>query len=562
MSVTTLEGVESIRVIRADGNLTIVGADLPHATIESSVAPEIARNGSVAEMSVRSNATITVPAGVTIEVEEVAGNLDVSDVASPLTVKRVRGNLNANRIGAMTIADTVSGNVYLKQAGALEGRSIRGSLAIDSARAVTFSRVAGDFDCRNIEGEVAVEKISGGARLHKLRGPFIARLVGGHFEIDDAADAEAGVVGGKVRVSNLSGAIRIGKIGGKLWVDNVAGDVAVGFVGGHARLRNVGGATSLEDVGGAVDLSGPYPLSKAWSVKSRGRVNVELDANASIELDAATGWGRIRIHGIEAAGLQWLGRNHVHGPVGAEPSGGERLKLIVETHGADVILASAAARERDFSGRGYRTRMDRAFGAPFENLFDEIGEDVPAFVRTVLDAAGRFVAESGEMSGRIVRDVTRDVKRGVSEGLSEVERAIGEIEESVPADVGEKLGRLGKEIGDLVSQAVRGGTREARNEMRERVRAAAREMRDTIREAARDLRTRSHREPATHDTDAAKASKTAESAARFGATEKLNRDDAILEILAAVKDGRLEPDEADDLINAWMEASRGADARR
>ena len=46
-----------------------------------------------------------------------------------------------------------------------------------------------------------------------------------------------------------------------------------------------------------------------------------------------------------------------------------------------------------------------------------------------------------------------------------------------------------------------------------------------------------------------------------GATVKLNRDDAILEILAAVKDGRLEPDEADDLINAWMEVSRGDDVR-
>jgi hypothetical protein len=40
---------------------------------------------------------------------------------------------------------------------------------------------------------------------------------------------------------------------------------------------------------------------------------------------------------------------------------------------------------------------------------------------------------------------------------------------------------------------------------------------------------------------------------------KLNRDDAILEILAAVKDGRIEPDEADDLINAWMEVSRTDD---
>src|ERR1019366_6125968 len=37
-----------------------------------------------------------------------------------------------------------------------------------------------------------------------------------------------------------------------------------------------------------------------------------------------------------------------------------------------------------------------------------------------------------------------------------------------------------------------------------------------------------------------------------GEGKNQSRDAAILEILAAVKDGRLEPDEADDLINAWM----------
>src|SRR5208337_332359 len=163
--------------------------------------------------------------------------------------------------------------------------------------------------------------------------------------------------------------------------------------------------------------------------------------------------------------------------------------------------------------------------------------------------------------------VTRDVKRGVSEGLREVERAIAEIEESVPGDVGDRLSKLGKEIGGLVTDAVRGGSREARHEMRERVRQAAREMRDKIREAARDVRNRPHHQAAsttqsntesTTKSDADKPASDSQSA-KFspGATVKLSRDDAILEILAAVRDGRLEPDEADDLINAWMEASRG-----
>ena len=115
-----------------------------------------------------------------------------------------------------------------------------------------------------------------------------------------------------------------------------------------------------------------------------------------------------------------------------------------------------------------------------------------------------------------------------------------------------------------MSQAVRGGTREARTEMRDRVRQAAREMRDKIREAARDMRDRPHDQPGntTQSTTQSNAEKSSKSEQfRPGGTVKLNRDDAILEILAAVKDGRLEPDEADDLINAWMEVSRGDDVR-
>ena len=576
MAITTLEGVESIRILRAAGNLKISGANRSAVEIDTNTAPELARDAGVAEMTLRGNATIAVPAGVTVEVEDLAGDLNVSDLATPFAVKRVRGNLHARRIGAISIRDTVSGNVSIKEAGSVEGLKVRGALSVESAHAVTFSLVAGEFDCRAIDGEVAIEKIAGAARLLGLHGPFIARIVGGHLEIEDGAHVEAGVVGGKVRASNLSGAIRIGKIGGKLAADSIAGEIAVGFVGGSARIGRVGGALNLEDVGGAVYLAGPFPADKTWSVRSRGRVNVEVEANASLELDASAGWGRIRTYGVDAAGLKWLGRNHVHGPIGPDPASGARLKLAVETRGADVIVASADARERDFSGRGYRSRMSGAFSAPFEDLADELGGEIPAFVRSVLDAAGQFVAESGGMSSTIVREVTRDVKRSVSEGLHEVERAVAEIEESVPGDVGDRLAKLGKEIGDLVADAVRGGSREARHEMRERVRHAAREMRDKIREAARNVRDRSHdragstTQSATGSTTQSNTQSDAETpasdsqSAKFtpGATEKLSRDDAILEILAAVKDGRLEPDEADDLINAWMEVSRGADARR
>jgi hypothetical protein len=564
MAISTIDGVESIRILRASGNLKIAGTDRLAIEIDSGVAPRVSTNAGVAEVTLRDNASIAVPAGVTIEVEDLAGNLDVSNLATPFAVTRVRGNLHARRIGAISMRDTVSGNVSIKEAGAVDGLKVRGGLSVESAGAITFSHIAGGFDCRAINGEVAIEKIAGSANLLGVHAPFIARVIGGHLEIEDAAHIEAGVVGGRVRASNLSGGLQVGKIGGKLAADGVAGEIAIGFIGGNARISRVAGSLNLEDVGGAIDLSGPFPLDKAWSVASRGRVNIEVDPGASLELDASAGWGRIRTYGIDAAALKWLDRNHVHGPVGPEPASGARTKIAIETRGADVIVASADARERDFSGRGYRSRAADSFAAPFEDFVDDLGGEIPAFVRSVLDAAGQFVAESGGLSSGIVREVTRDVKRSVSEGLREVERAIGEIEDRVPEDVGARLSKLGKEIGELVSEAVRGGSREARSEMRDRVRQAAREMRDKIREATRDMRNRPHDQPgsttqSTTQSDTEKSSKSAQF--RPGGTVKLNRDDAILEILAAVKDGRLEPDEADDLINAWMEVSRGDDVR-
>src|SRR5271156_1930906 len=270
MAISTIDGVESIRILRAGGNPKIAGSDRPAIEIDSGVAPKITTNAGVAEVTLRDNAVITVPAGITVEVEDLAGNLDLSDLATPFVVTRVRGNLHARRIGAISMRDTVSGNVSIKEAGAIDGVKVRGALSVESAGAITFSHVSGEFECRTIDGEVAIEKIAGGARLSGVKAPFIARVIGGHLEIEDAAHAEAGVVGGRVRASNLSGGLEIGKIGGKLAADGVAGEVAVGFVGGHARISRVAGSLNLEDVSGAVDLAGPLPAHKTWSVPSRG----------------------------------------------------------------------------------------------------------------------------------------------------------------------------------------------------------------------------------------------------------------------------------------------------
>src|SRR5882757_8961449 len=133
MHTSTLDGIESIRIIRADGNLKVIsGPDVQHATIEASTAPEIIRNAGAAEVIVRANATLAIPAGVAVEIEELGGNLDLSDLATPIVVKRVRGNLDARRIGSIAMREAVSGNVSIKGANSIEGYKVRGSLQFSS----------------------------------------------------------------------------------------------------------------------------------------------------------------------------------------------------------------------------------------------------------------------------------------------------------------------------------------------------------------------------------------------------------------------------------------------
>ena len=148
MAISTLDGVESIRIVRAAGNLKIIGTDRPAIEIDSGTAPRVTINAGVAEVTLRDNASIAVPAGVTVEVEDLAGNLDVADLATPFVVTRVRGNLHARHIGAISMRDTVGGNVYIKEAGAVDGLKVRGALSVESAGAITFSHVAGGLDCR------------------------------------------------------------------------------------------------------------------------------------------------------------------------------------------------------------------------------------------------------------------------------------------------------------------------------------------------------------------------------------------------------------------------------
>src|SRR5208282_1732477 len=103
--------VESVRILRAAGNLKIAGSAGSGRTaveIDSGTAPRVSTSAGVAEVTLRDNATVTLPAGVTVEVEDVAGNLDLADLSTPLVVSRTRGASAQSRCATRSAATSAS----------------------------------------------------------------------------------------------------------------------------------------------------------------------------------------------------------------------------------------------------------------------------------------------------------------------------------------------------------------------------------------------------------------------------------------------------------------------
>ncbi len=447
MEKIKLSEIESIRVMRVGGNLRVRGVTEGETVVLYDSAPQIRTIEKSAELLIAGNAEIEIAAGVTLEILECAGNLEVEDYHAPLSLGRVRGNLRGRRIGSIAIRGEVGGNLSLEDTRAIEGEQISGNLRIDTAQSVKFRDAAANAECRGIEGEVGFENVRGNLRVSGA-GAVTAARVAGKLEVESVASLNASAVGSKVKALAVAGDVILGKIGGRLRCDDIAGSVSAELVGGHVSLRAVRGAVGLPEIGGAVDLLAPMPTTGSWNITSRGRISVEISAETSAKFHATARHGRVRLYGISDEGFTRVGPDQVSGTIG-----GGGLELNLEATDADVILFSEDASARDYdcrrSSRDFRFR-GRRFSAPFENLADDLREEIPEFVGEILGAAGRIVSDSGKFTGTIAHDVTRSV----GDALHEVERAIADLDRKIPHDVGDRFSRLGRRISEVVERAM------------------------------------------------------------------------------------------------------------
>jgi hypothetical protein len=517
-----LNDVETIRVMRAGGNLRVRGVTSGDTLIQCDSEPQIRRLENRAEILLASNATLEVAPGVAFEILECAGNLDIEDLSAPLSIGGVRGNLRARRIGSIAIRGEVAGNLTLDDAHALEGEQVNGNLRVEGAHSIEFRNVAGNADCGTIEGEVSFDEVRGRLRVI-VAGPVSARRVAGKLEVQGVGSLKAENVGSKLKAVEVAGQVVLGKVGGRLSCDEIAGSVSAERVGGHVGLRNIQGAVGLPSIDGAVDLLGRLPSAGIWKISSRGRISVEVAADASAKFIVSAPNGRVRLYGVPESSFTRDSRDHVEGTVGA---GG--LEISLAATDADVILFADDAHSRDYDGRWRSSefRFGRRFAAPFENFAENFSQNFPQNLRD----------ESGKFTGTIAHDVTRSV----GDALREVERTLADLDDKVPHEVSDKLSRLGRKISQTVERAVE----EARGRRRDRQRTSQRNQDDGASEANPPPANAASASPPSGDAPVPGAEGT--------------RDAAMMKILNAVREGSLKPEEADRLIAAWAELHRAA----
>lgn len=185
------------------------------------------RRGAYGErgMSARVDYTVAVPAGVTVWVKSISGNVAVSNVRGEVRAETVSGDVTVETAPNLAIAKTVSGNVVARDVGSA------GTLVLGS---VSGSVMATGLRVRVVEaGTVSGDVTLAGSQVERVS----AKSVSGNLEFDAPL-----AKGGRYEFSSHSGNVRIvvsGGTGFELDADTFSGSVRSDL---PVTLRSVGRA--------------------------------------------------------------------------------------------------------------------------------------------------------------------------------------------------------------------------------------------------------------------------------------------------------------------------------
>ena len=204
-----LNGKQAL-VIRCAGNLDVRGDVGATVRFKHSGEATISSDEMGGRIDCQGNMRVQMPAGASLVLEEVGGNVNVKGVRAVSAEADFPGNVNINVIDQAVTIGTVNGNASLKQIGGMVtiNGEVNGDLGIKHVGGISADGVNGDFAARHIAGDVTV---------HNVNGDCATRHISGNLTLSDVhADVVAGHIGGTVIINShddvkLRGPLAVGK---------------------------------------------------------------------------------------------------------------------------------------------------------------------------------------------------------------------------------------------------------------------------------------------------------------------------------------------------------------
>jgi len=193
---------------------------------------------------------------------------------------RVRGNGEL----ALTIPRRVTQAEFETLAGALTARSLSGDIRLSSqAGAIDFDELAGVVTVHTLGGAVmggrtagSLRCLSGGGvvRLGRVQGNAVIELAGGEIYVDQADAGLRASTAGNIHVRSAAHDVAVSTTGGLIQVERAGGMVTARSLGGGIEIGQARGVR-CESVRGTIRLSG---ISGAMKVSTgAGQIYATLD---------------------------------------------------------------------------------------------------------------------------------------------------------------------------------------------------------------------------------------------------------------------------------------------
>jgi hypothetical protein len=293
------------------------------------------------------------------------GEVQVDDVAGPVSVEGRQGAVHVSGAGADLRIDARHGEVELERVkGPAVVKSEHGSVQATTTAGLDVRMAFGEFRAEGVQGDLSVVSSHGAIYARDVAGRASAETSFAEIRLHDVAgDAKAktrhgevglGGIGGSVVAETSHGAVSLDRVDGPAEVSTESGGVDARSLAQGAKIRARGGDVIVDEWRGPLDvvaergqahLTTAAPIVDAVSARAM-EVSLDVPPGSRFDLDAESERGELRLDlpALETVSPDQKGRSRATATVGG---GGATVRLrgegdvVVESRGAAATPAEA-----------------------------------------------------------------------------------------------------------------------------------------------------------------------------------------------------------------------------